>query len=696
MRSISFRVIVTAILVFPFFCCLSEAKRPSLGDFHKDNKQQEQLMGEQHSPLGFLDATGIFQVGHDEIKVKYVSRSGPAGMGGLEEGDWIVGANGQSFSKATASPRDGGKGPREELGMAMEESLADPKKILMLTVMREPKMSVKFKSVEVKRKKVELKIELPDKIKPYSRTYPVKCERSEDELMDICKWLIQRRDSNGAWGGPVQSATAGMGVLSTGNKKFKKIIRQAALNCPTSSGGLDSWGMLYAGTFMCEYYLATGHSKIIPKIEPLVREMEKRTTSNGRHGHGAEVGYNGVGINIITTHVLLLMALSNECGIDIDMKKGSAWRRAVDHVKASTSGDGYVGYIINGVGYDEAARTGLFTLAMDIADDEREIKARCSNHLATYYRGMREAHACGLFGMIWGTAALKSTDKKGYRDHMDYWKWYMNMGKAPKGEYDVERFYIPAKGNCGGDGYLGFDLYNHAAMAMFLGSGNGNLWVHGNRQKEWYVGSRTTTGDDDEEDLEEDLFPEDDVDDTVDMAKKREEEEKARIAREAEQFLLVADRFADEQHEYKLAYQSLMQAKSIDPNADIASRLTKYRDLSKNKMKEIVVPLINDKSDYYMAYMETMKIIDEFGPECAPSAVSIADRLGRGEQASAQIEAGKYLHELALGVRTGDYEYESVVERLAEIISRHSETTVDRDARLILARIMVMEKQKSM
>ena len=87
MRSISFRVIVTAILVFPFFCCLSEAKRPSLGDFHKDNKQQEQLMGEQHSPLGFLDATGIFQVGHDEIKVKYVSRSGPAGMGGLEEGD---------------------------------------------------------------------------------------------------------------------------------------------------------------------------------------------------------------------------------------------------------------------------------------------------------------------------------------------------------------------------------------------------------------------------------------------------------------------------------------------------------------------------------------------------------------------------------------------------------------------------------
>ena len=98
---------------------------------------------------------------------------------------------------------------------------------------------------------------------------------------------------------------------------------------------------------------------------------------------------------------------------------------------------------------------------------------------------MREAHASGLFGMIWGSAALACSNPKGFRAHMDYWKWYMNMGETPK-NHELVRYYIGSKRNNGGDGYLHWDKFNHAVIGMLLAIGNKNLFIHGNTKKGWF------------------------------------------------------------------------------------------------------------------------------------------------------------------------------------------------------------------
>jgi S1-C subfamily serine protease len=81
-------------------------------EYHRQSKSEEEQSAPQHSPFGFLGASGLFQFGKDTIIVKIVDKGGIAYNGGLRKDDIIVAANGRKFEKATNSVDDGGKGPR--------------------------------------------------------------------------------------------------------------------------------------------------------------------------------------------------------------------------------------------------------------------------------------------------------------------------------------------------------------------------------------------------------------------------------------------------------------------------------------------------------------------------------------------------------------------------------------------------------
>ncbi|NQZ60024.1 MAG: hypothetical protein HRT88_21445, partial [Lentisphaeraceae bacterium] len=61
------------------------------------------------------------------------------------------------------------------------------------------------------------------------------------------------------------------------------------------------------------------------------------------------------------------------------------------------------------------------------------------------------------------------------------------LGRTPKGHENV-RYYIGSRRNNGGDGYLGYELYNHAAMGMLYAISRKKLFVHGNTQRSWWNG----------------------------------------------------------------------------------------------------------------------------------------------------------------------------------------------------------------
>lgn len=446
----------------------------SAEDYHKQSKDEASQLGPQHSPLGFLGASGIFQVGKDFIQVKHVSRTGIAYDGGLQEGDQIISANGKKFEKATNDINHGGKGPREDLGMAMDQTLSTKYKTLTLTVLR-------------KDKKTDLKFNLSS-IEPFAKNYPFYCKRSESTLEDLSKKLLEYQKPDGSWKGPVQTSTAGLALLATGEKRYFKSVKKAAyylVDKELKTGGLPTWNFIYAGTFLCEYYLATGDYKVLEKIKFISDTLAlKATSENGRHAHGitTQPGYDGKGINIISTQVFLVWALAAKCGVKIHEKPYKATLAHLKHCTESEGGTGYIGAYGNG---DGSGRTGLFTLGLYISGEDKSLLKTQGKYLERHTKRMRECHANGLFGMIWGSAALACVNPKGFRKHMDYWRWYMNMGKTPKG-HDLVHYYIGSRRNNGGDGYLGYDLYNHAAMAMIFSIGRKKLFVHGNTNRNWF------------------------------------------------------------------------------------------------------------------------------------------------------------------------------------------------------------------
>jgi hypothetical protein len=445
-------------------------------DYYRSGSKAGGRLEPQHSPLGFLGASGLFQVGRADIRVLVVDQGGIADRGGLRVGDVVTGASGKRFVAATDAIDDGGEGPREDLGMAMDASLQRVDRCLVLTVRR---------GAETKRLRLKLR-----GVRPLSPTYPSDCVRSNIMLYELSKRVLEHQRNDGGFGRGIHTATAGMGLLSTGQRRYRSAIKRAAyqlLEHRLQDERFPMWGYIYAGTFLCEYYLATGDAKVLPRIREISDTLvAKGTSPHGKHGHGlhARGGYGGSGLNIVSAHVLLVWALARQCGVVVDAQP---YQATLAHLKRCTRKQGGTGYrAAQGMG-DAAARTGLFALALAISGDDQELCAIQTGYLAEHTRRSRESHTNGLFGMIWATAALACADPDGYRTHMDYWRWYMQLGEAPKG-HRLARFYIGSKRSNGGDGYLGWDKYNQMAMMMMLGSGKRRLFIHGNRQRNWYSG----------------------------------------------------------------------------------------------------------------------------------------------------------------------------------------------------------------
>ena len=456
-------------LIIPGLLCHAD-------DYHKSNGSKE---GPQHSPLGILGASGIFQVKRDDIRVKVVDKGSCAAKGGLRVGDIIIAANGKKFDQATNDVNDGGKGPRVGLGYAIEEALASAKKQLSLLVLR-------------KKQKEKLTLPLP-KLQPLSKSYPYYCARSEETLEALCAKLLTLQKPNGCWGRwGVNTATAAMALLGSGDKKYRPAVKKAAyyyIGRDLKAVRLHSWEFIYVGTFLCEYYLASGDSRILKTIQYICDTLALEGTSdNGRHAHGMSKnpGYDGKGINIISSHVFLVWTLAAKCGIKIHKKPYDATLAWLTKCTAKNGGTGYNGPFANA---DGSARTGLFTLGLYLSKADKGLMKIQGEYLVRHTRRMREAHANSLFGMIWGSAALACVNEKGFRQHMDYWKWYIALGRTPKG-HDNVRYFIGGKRSSGGDGpgYLEFDLYNHSAMGMLYAIGRKKLFVHGNTQRSWWNG----------------------------------------------------------------------------------------------------------------------------------------------------------------------------------------------------------------
>lgn len=611
------------------------------------NKGAESL--DNRIALGVLSAYGKVTVGSSACVVDKVIAGGLAAKGGLEVGDIIVGVNGKKI-EGTFSLRegDGGSGPQEALGFGIENALAEKSHKLKLTVKRGGAEK-------------ELTIQLPSDLKPFSPTYPFDCERSDDMLEALVDKLLEKKGENENIGGGVQTSTAGLGILGSYNLKHSPHLRDMAtyfVNEVPAVGGLPAWGLNYGTTYLCEYYLATNEKFVLPAIEKRLLIHEDWISPEGKVGHGKEVGYHGAGINIIGAHHFMNFGLISRCGIKV---KEEPWNNVEKHIIRCQAETGQVGYIGASGWGQTSGISGMAALGF-MFHDKMDLAMKTTNCWVdadgnpSGLKSVWNSHANSSFGPTWSSAAMaalrinKSLKKKGvdktegYRVYMDYWKWYMSLGQAPEGS-NIVRYFIPSEGNTGGDGYLNYDLINHASHTMFLASAKQALFVHGNTKQNWY--------------------------------NKRELLRRAGLLDKVDRLTGMITRL-EKESKYRAAYAKLMELKEIDPENDFMYEKPRDWGILANNEINRTLPAIADKN-YYFGSKILDAVLKKFGPEISVRGVFFEKQISVSPIAKKQIIDGPKVEAIIRDVDNKRINLDVGIAKLTELLRPHMNTGFYRD-----------------
>lgn len=123
----------------------------------------------------------------------------------------------------------------------------------------------------------------------YSGTAPYNCPKSKQVLSDACKVLekMSLTDGKNGWGCYVALA-----LMATGNPDYMPKVREFARQIAPKDlkvelkDGMFVWPWGYNNLFLCEYYLLTHDSEVLPAIHEYTMALAKGQSLFGTFGHG--------------------------------------------------------------------------------------------------------------------------------------------------------------------------------------------------------------------------------------------------------------------------------------------------------------------------------------------------------------------------------------------------------------------------
>lgn len=443
--------------------------------------------------LGPVGVMGEVEKGRDHFIIKEVTRGTPGARAGLAVGDVILGVNGQRFDVTTFAVDDGGEGPLEALGNAIDE-VEGTDGVLTLTLTRDGD-----------RRKVDVHL---DVIGSFSDTYPYDCRKSLRFLDQSCDFL--EKVNHG--GHETTTALIGLVLLSRGSSKYNSSIERIKKTLVRQAGRMEkawNWNIGYAGIFLAEYYLKTEDPGVLRAIEQLVAITEPRVMGTGSFGYGLlDKNQRARPCNSAGTTVLWFWAMALKCGVEIDEVRLNL---AIGYLAACTigRGDGGIRYNYSAGGNDNASKTANTAIAFSLlgktrmhryaksekvvinpayvmdaavidraraAASSRDLTDDLARYLVKHLRRSRENHVTMSLGMIAvPTALAMHRDPNKFRAFMDYWKWLLRLSMGPNGEV----YYHGNNQSHMGDRQLGLERMGAVTWGLIFAIGQQHLELHG-------------------------------------------------------------------------------------------------------------------------------------------------------------------------------------------------------------------------
>ncbi len=397
---------------------------------------------------GFYKAPGLFSTRPSETKsLQSVDRFGPVGMGiELHQPAFVMKI--KNIEKGSPAAETGKLKKGQTIETINGQKLADiDPRMQLARILGKAEAADGVLKFAIKGLGEPVIVKVPV-LGAYSKTWPLKCPKSDKIVRQVADYLAKPGSNKGI-------ADIGMiFLLSTGEDKDLAVVRKwarSAANRPHTY----AWYLGFGGIPLCEYYLRTGDKEVLPGIQKWVNNAVKGQYLDGWAGRGGvcSVTYGNGHLNAGGTSVVTFLLLAKECGADVP---DHALLGALIHFYryAGRGGNPYgdgrteVGFVDNGKNGNLAFAMAAAASLTPEGEESVYAAARDTCAMTSFYTTtfMLHGHTGGGIGEIWRSAAmglLHDKKPKQYREFMDNRKWH----------YELSRRFDGSFGILGGGGY---------------------------------------------------------------------------------------------------------------------------------------------------------------------------------------------------------------------------------------------------
>ena len=375
-------------------------------------------------PLGITGAYVTEAKGQSELLVVHVLPDSPA-TDVLRLDDIIIGANGRLFE----DPED----PRPEMGNALVESQSpELGGILTLQIVRS-------------RKPVNVKMDLGNTLS-YSDTWPFDCEKSRQIKDAAVRFVMSRYPWHryDFWTPTFLMACGDEAAFELARRHLCAGLKDQY----EESTGSSTWVGGPRLMNLCEYYLLTGDSSILPAIRHQAEGLSWAQFRSGSWTHGGGKGPNtlapgtaggGYGeVNCAGMGAFVGLCIARQCGVE---PFPHTLPRSIRFFgKFCGSNFPY------GLGSPDGQRTGRMDNGMNSTAavafhllGEHEMADRWARSACYMWMGRERGHAEGIFSQVWGPIGPALAPREEFHAFMNHMRWAYEMGRARDGSLTFMR-----------------------------------------------------------------------------------------------------------------------------------------------------------------------------------------------------------------------------------------------------------------
>jgi len=274
----------------------------------------------------------------------------------------------------------------------------------------------------------------------FSTTWPLNCPKSAKIVRNLGDHLAKLEKPDWS-GGPF--------LLSTGeDKDLETYKRWLKIEIPSPD---YPWFIGFYGSSVCEYYLRTGDSSVIPAINKMAASLKASMYDGSWMGRGSRApnyGYMGGGhMNAAGVHALNFLLLAKECGAEVD--EHLLQRVLFQFFRFAGRGNVAYGNQVPEGGFRDNGKTAGLAMAMSSAaslcpEGESSVYAavRDNSAMKSFYATtwFNRAHTGGGIGEIWHGVGMQLVAEKKpvqYRSFMDERKWFYELSRRFDGSFSL-------------------------------------------------------------------------------------------------------------------------------------------------------------------------------------------------------------------------------------------------------------------